>query len=618
MNERLNLTTLIDEVPVALFCYHVATGRLTYVNRKLAESLGYTAREVLELDNVTDIVTEDQRGVVQEMIRRREAGDDREVRYHTKVRCRDGSVKDAEVHSVVVDAGVARIVIGVAVDVTTQMASRRGLVEREEYFRALTEHLSDVIAIVGSDCALTYVSPSASRVLGYETEQLLGGDLWSTVHPDDAERLRNLLLDLKRGATTPCIEIRFRHKNGNWRTLEVDARNLLGHPQIRGLVLDLRDVTDRKRMERELAQLNRLTSLGRLAAQVAHEFNNVMMGIQPMAEAIRLRAGGDAALLRAADVISAAIQRGKRITTDILRFSRPAQLTLRPVDVNELLRRAADEIRPLLGDGIQLELSLHDAALHVCADPAQLTQALVNLAVNARDAMESGGTVRLEARRAREGEGAVVHIAVADSGCGIAAGDLPYIFEPLFTTKHRGTGLGLSVVYQVIAAHRGRISVDSEPGSGTTFHLLLPSLASDCEEIAPETPADARLHALRVLIVDDEESITTGLRGSLEANGANVHCVATGAEVLPALAAFAPSIVILDLSLPDEDGRSVYNRIAAVSPVPVIFSSGHASESDIDKLLAPAHTAFLMKPYATGELLQTIHRLLGEEVACAF
>jgi len=608
---------LIDDVPVAVFCYHIATGRLTYVNRKLAESLGYTAREVLELDSVTDVVTEDQRDVVQEMIRRREAGDEREVRYHTTVRCRDGSVRDAEVHSVVVDVGAERIVIGVAVDVTTQVALGRDLREREEYFRALTEHLSDIIAILGRDCTLTYVSPSAARVLGYEPEKLLGAVLWSAVHPDDAERLRALLSKLRHGVTSPCIEIRFQHQNGHWRTLEVDARNLLGHPQIRGLVLNLRDVTDRKRMERELAQLNRLTSLGRLAAQVAHEFNNVMMGIQPMAEAIRRRAGGDAALLRAADVITGAIQRGKRITTDVLRFSRPAQLTLRPVDVHELIRRAAEEIRPLLGDGINLELSLHDAALHVCADPGQLTQALVNLAVNARDAMENGGTVRVEARPEREGEIDFVHIAVADSGCGIAAGDLPYIFEPLFTTKHRGTGLGLSVVYQVIAAHRGRISVDSEPGAGTTFHILLPSLASDCgsEESAHEAPGDARLQPLRVLIVDDEEWITTGLRASLEASGAKVHTVGTGAEVLPAMAAFAPNVIVLDLSLPDDDGRSVYERIAAVSPVPVIFSSGHASEADVAKLVVPARTAFLMKPYATGELLDTIHGLIEKEIS---
>ena len=611
---------LIDAAPVAIFCYHVASGRLSYVNKRFAESLGYTVREVLELDSVTDIVTEDQREVVKEMIRRREAGDDHEVRYVTKVRCRDGAVLEAEVHSAIVDAGAGRIVIGAAVDITTEMASRRRLAEREEYFRALTEHLSDVVAIVSRDHVLTYISPSCARVLGYAAEELLGKVAWATIHPDDAPAFFAALAALAGGGAFECTETRIQHKHGNWRTFEIEATNLLDHPQIRGLVLNLRDVTDRKRMERELEQLNRLTSLGRLAAQVAHEFNNVMMGIQPMVEAIRRRAANDETVLRFTDVISTSIQRGKRITTDILRFSRPAQLAVRAVNARDLVQQAADEIRPLLGEHVKLELSIPDPRLNVCADPAQLTQALINLALNARDAIDAGGgVVNLEARPAREGEidsaGAFVHIAVSDTGSGIAANDLPYVFEPLFTTKHRGTGLGLSVVFQIVAAHRGRICVDSEPGKGTTFHLFLPAISGECEgdEAGSETASRNRPRSLRVLIVDDEEPIATGLRLSLEAAGIDVHTVGTGAEVLPAIAAFNPGVVVLDLSLPDDDGRAVYEHIAERSPVPVIFSSGHASESEIAKLIVPSRTAFLIKPYATEELLDAIQRLLGEE-----
>jgi two-component system cell cycle sensor histidine kinase/response regulator CckA len=603
---------LIDAAPVAIFCFHVASGRLSYVNRKLAESLGYTAREVLELDSVTDIITDDQREVVKEMIRRREAGDDREVCYVTKVRCRDGTVMEAEVHSTIADAGAGRIVIGAAVDITTEMASRRRLIEREEYFRALTEYLSDAIAIVNRDHVLTYISPSSERVLGYAAEELVGKVTWAAIHPDDAPAFAAALSKLAAGGPFECTETRIQHKHGNWRTFEVEATNLLDHPQIRGLVLNLRDVTDRKRMERELEQLNRLTSLGRLAAQVAHEFNNVMMGIQPMVEAIRRRAAKDEAVLRFTDVISASIQRGKRITTDILRFSRPAQLAVRAVNIHDLVQQAASEIRPLLGEQVKLELSLPEPRLNVCADPAQLTQALINLALNARDAIDGGGgVVTLEIEPA----GAFVHIAVSDTGSGIAANDLPYIFEPLYTTKPRGTGLGLSVVFQIVAAHRGRISVDSEPGKGTTFHLFIPAVSGQCEgdDAGAETASQSRQQSLRVLIVDDEEPIATGLRLSLEAVGMNVHTVGTGAEVLPAIDAFAPDVVVLDLSLPDEDGRAVYERIAKKSPVPVIFSSGHASESEIAKLLAPSRTAVLIKPYATEELLDAIHGLLGEE-----
>lgn len=609
---------LIDKAPAAIFCCEVGGRRFSYVNAKFAETLGYTVPEVLDLHSVTDVIPEDQREVVNEMIRQREAGDDREVRYITKVRCRDGTVLDAEIHSAIAGTGSGRMVVGVAVDMTTQVASSRHLTEREEYLRALTEHLSEVIAIVSRDCVLIYISPSVARVLGYEPDELLGRATWATVHSDDAGPFRAALLELARGGAFETAEVRFQHKSGQWRTLEVAAANLLEHPQIRGLVLNLHDITDRKRMERELAQLHRLTSLGRLAAQVAHEFNNVMMGIQPMVEAIRRRATGDATILRFTDVIASSLQRGKRVTTDILRFGRPAQPSLRPVDVHDLIQKAADEIRPLLGERVRLELSVPDPRAHVLADPAQLTQVLMNLALNARDAMESdGGTVTLEARPARDGEsgraGAFVYIAVADTGSGIAANDLPYIFEPLFTTKHRGTGLGLSVVFQVVAAHQGHISVDSEPGKGTTFHLFIPAVPAGAvlDEEAPPDERVERAQPLRVLIVDDEEAVTRGLRLSLEAGGLEVQTVGTGAEVLPAIAAFRPDVVVLDLSLPDDDGRAVYQRIAATSAIPVIFSSGHASEADIAKLVAPSRTAFLLKPYATEELLDAMHRLLG-------
>ena len=250
------------------------------------------------------------------------------------------------------------------------------------------------------------------------------------------------------------------------------------------------------------------------------------------------------------------------------------------------------------------------------ADPTQLAQGLVNLALNARDAMEiSGGTLSIEARPAQESEianaGDFVHILITDTGAGIAADDLPYIFEPLFTTKQRGTGLGLSVVFQVVTAHRGHVSVDSEPGKGTTFHLFIPSVAASLHEVDPapaEKTAGTR-QSLRVLVVDDEEAVAGGLRWTLESEEHEVHVVGKGVDVLPPIAAFHPDVMVLDLSLPDEDGRLVYERVMATAPLPVVFSSGHASEADIDKLIEPSRATFLMKPYAVEELLSAIYRV---------
>ena len=609
------METLIDRLPVPLFCYDLASGRLSYVNEKFAEALGYSVAEVLDIANIHDIVAEDDREDVRAITRRRHDGDDDTIRYVTKIRHRDGRLLDAEIHSAVADTGGGRVVIGVASDVTSKLAGDRELREREEYFRVLTDHISDVIAIVDADYALTYVSASAERVLGCDGKAWIGMAPWTTVHPDDAPRLREALAELARGGQFECAEVRFRHKNGQWRTVEVDAANLLDHPLIRGLVLNLHDVTERKRMERELGQLHRLTSLGRMAAQMAHEFNNVMMGIKPMVEAIRRRAADDLTLLGYAAVIEASLQRGKRVTADILRFGRPAQLVRRATEVRTLFDQAAAEIRPLLGERVKLQVSVSDPPLHVCADAAQLTQALINLALNARDAVDAGGgTVTLAAQ---PGKGDLVHISVTDTGCGIAEADLPFIFEPLFTTKHRGTGLGLSVVFQIVAAHGGRVTVDSEPGKGTTFHLFVPAAAAECATDAAGPPAKPRhrLQSLRarVLIVEDEEPVAHGLRLLLKTAGIDVEVVETGRDVLPAMADFNPDVVVLDLSLPDDDGRAVYQRIASQYDVPVVFSSGHASDAEIAQLLALPRTAFLMKPYASDDLLDVIERLLVVE-----
>ena len=614
-DEIARLRPMLDAMPVAVFGYGIEHGRLSYVNPKFAATLGYEVQEILAMPSVLDIIADDQRPIVAEMIRRRESGDETPSRFVVGVRRRDGNVLQAEVHGSVADHAEGRIVIGAAVDVTSHMANHRQLRDREEYFRALTDHLSDVIAIIDGDHVVTYLNSCVERILGYERETLIGRAFPDAfhLHPDDRERLSNALQELVRDGRMQPAEYRLQHESGRWLTLEVGGTNLLDDGPIRGLLIHLHDITDRKRMEQELAQLQRLTSLGRLSAQVAHEFNNVLMGIQPVVDLMRRQAGSDPSLLRFTDAISSSIARGKRITADILRFGRPAQPAHHSVPVQNLVQQAADEIRPLLWDDILLDVVVEEEPMFVRADAAQLLQVLINLALNAKDAMQNGGILTISARPAEEGEIAdarkFIHLTVRDTGSGIAPHDLPYIFEPLFTTKSSGTGLGLSVVLQIVAAHGGHITVDSESDVGTTFHIFVPGA-----DAAPVTVEPARLSrpspSLRVLVVDDDEAVSQGLRWALEAEGMIVRVVGRGADALPAIAELAPDVVVLDLSLPDESGRSVHQRIMATSPLlPVIFSTGNPTDMDAESLAGGSRTAFLMKPYAIEELLQTIQRL---------
>jgi two-component system, cell cycle sensor histidine kinase and response regulator CckA len=501
-------------------------------------------------------------------------------------------------------------IIGAAVDVTARAQATRRIEEREEYFRALTENVSDVIAILQPDGRASYVSSSVRRILGYEPDELIGHAHFALIHPDDRDRVVAAFERLVTSSGPLVSETyRLQRKDGGWRVLESAGTNLLDHPQIRGLVVNTRDVTDRKLLEQELEQLNRLTSIGRLAAQIAHEFNNVLMGIQPLVELIRRQDGHNPQRMRIVDLVLASIARGKRITTDVLRFGRPAQPMLAAVDAEELADQAAEEIRSILPAGITLQVDAASGPMFMQADRAQLSQVLINLALNARDAMPKGGALTIGVRPGEHSDRRhrFIQLSVTDTGEGIAKDDLPYIFEPLFTTKQSGTGLGLSVVFQIVAAHRGHVMVESEPGQGTTFLVYIPSIAEQSEQVAPAIEPSLEIEQkLRVLIVEDDEAVAAGLQWSLEDAGVAVHVVATGAEVLPAVAAFRPDAIVLDLNLPDDDGRSVYRRVAAKFDVPVIFSTGHTREHEIESLLDGRRAAFLMKPYSTQVLLRTI------------
>ena len=607
------LQTVLDALNVSV--YLIDDGRLSYVNRKFVETIGYTREELLSLDSIDALVVEDDRAILHDVVARRRAGDLSPTRYVIRIRCRDGEALATEVHSAVAVVDGRPVVVGAAVDITTQENEARRIRERKAYFRALTENVSDLIAIIDADTRTTYVSPSVERILGYTSAELLGESQLALIHPEDRERVAEVFERLV-GNEAPLASVTFRFptKDGRWKTLEAVATNLLEHPHVRGIVMNSRDITERKRLEHDLEQMNRLTSIGRLAAQVAHEFNNVLMGIQPLVDIVRRQ--NDPKLARLADLVASSIGRGKRITTDILRFGRPAQPTLRPVAADELLRQVGEELRSMLPNGIEMEVSVVGEPPLVMADRAQLAQVLVNLALNARDAMERRhtGTIRLRVAACGDEPSAQrVQFSVMDSGEGIAREDLPYIFEPLFTTKRSGTGLGLSVVFQIVSLHGGHVSVDSEPGKGSTFQFVIPAAAAPAE--AEEADAGAHEPAIspRVLVVEDDEVVSMGLQWALEAAGIDLFAVSHGRDVRPAVETFRPDVIVLDVNLPDTDGVTVYEQLSAHHSIPVVFSSGQAPDPRTQAMVDGRRAAYLQKPFRTDELLEAIRQLMDNE-----
>lgn len=477
----------------------------------------------------------------------------------------------------------------------------------EEHFRSLIENGSDMILVVDLDGFIRYASPSVTRGLGFPPEKMHNRAFTTfLVTPSAGE---TLLADIESQGRHEAT-ISFLDASRGERDIEcVGASDMSGR-----VVLSCRDVTDRRRLELQLEQANRLSSLGRLAATVSHEFNNVLMGVQPFVDIIR-RKSPDDAVQHATQQMSRSIERGKRISEQILRYTRPVEPNLAPLPVRSWLSDLEIEIRALAGDNVRVAV-IAPADLAILGDAAQLNQVLTNLAINARDAdatqivleaLEPGDSGVFPFGIVRHVE-QYVHIIVRDNGRGIPDSVRPKIFEPLFTTKTtKGTGLGLAVAQQVIARHGGEIFVESAVGSGSAFHIFLPrSEDLPHQERTVESSAVHRA-GCRLLLVEDDTVIAEGMLALLEAEGFEVHLAVSGGDALHLLPRVKPDVVVLDVGLPDLGGIEVYQRIVQQWPeVPVIFSTGHADLGLLQESLEPPHPPALLKPYEISTLLETI------------
>jgi PAS domain S-box-containing protein len=509
-----------------------------------------------------------------------------------------------------------------ACDVTEGEESLAAVRHSEEHFRSIIENSPDLIAIIEPDGKIRYHSPSIERVLGITPDSVVGRPFLDFLHPDDALRASQFLeRQIAEPAANGMVELRFHHHNGSWRSFEVVARNLTAAGAVTAIVTNARDITDRKLLEAQLAQANRLSSLGRLAATVAHEFNNVLMGMQPFTELMQRPNAAPAMISKGAWHISNSIQRGKRIALDILRFTQPAQPVTALVDVGEWWEKFAPEAEVVVGNVVRLVSRIQSRGTCVIADKEQLSQVMANLVANARDAMPAGGTLTVQASEPPADSvfafGIVfkpdqfIQISVSDTGEGITPEVMQHIFEPLFTTKKSGgTGLGLAVAHQVLTQHGGYIFAESEVGRGTTFHLFLPKGVSPCDETCEIPNQPQKPDGLTLLMIEDEQSIVEGISALLNCVGMKVVAVGTGGEAAAAVARFHPDVVLLDFGLPDMDGSEVYTLLRKLDPfLPVIFATGHGDRRAIHDGMADVRTRFLQKPFEVETLLDMIAEL---------
>jgi PAS domain S-box-containing protein len=582
-----------------LTCTHDLAGNILSVNRTAALLLGISG-EKLKGMRIQDVILPsalDDYSAYVDALRLHGYADGTML-----VRGRDGRVRVWEYHNVL---GADRIVHGTAHDVTERERALRALKQSEEHFRSIIENVSDVITVVDFEGTIRYASPSIYVVSGATAEEMNGRSFFELVCEEDRARALTFFDRQSTSSDPAMIELRFRDRNGGLRDVEVLAKPLMRGSHILGTIATTRDIRERRRLEAQLERADRLSSLGRLAATVAHEFNNVLMGMLPFAELLQRNTASAHVAATSASHILGSIARGKRIARDILRFTQPLKPVFRAIDVAEWWRVLVPELDAMTSNDIRIETDLPSEPLYVDGDESQLTQVMMNLVTNARDAMPKGGTITLRARR-DPAHAELVRFAVSDTGIGIRRDILERVFEPLFTSKPNGTGLGLAVVHQVVTAHGGAVFVDSEVNRGTTFQFSMRAVAAIAVPGCDATEVAAPIvETRRILLVDDEESITEGMGALLRDANFDVAAAGSGEDALKVLDLFDPDVVLLDVTLPGIDGVETWRRMRARRPdLSVIFSSGHDHGDPKDD-----HTRYLQKPFALDALIDTIAAL---------
>lgn len=400
----------------------------------------------------------------------------------TAIRRGDGSTIFLEFTTAAVEIDGAPVIMSIGRDVTSLIDASRKLEASERHYRSLVENVPDVIWSATADWKYTFFSPNVAKISGYSAEDLyLGrhGASLDRVHPDDLDRARAAREAMSQHGTPLDIECRWQHRDGRWLWLHVR-----GVRTPTGIDGSFSDITARKNLEEQLCQAQKLEAIGQLTAGIAHDFNNILATVIMNAGHLAQKLPkGELPWEIACDIVDAG-GRGTELTKQLLAFSRRQPCAPKNVDLNALLTGMTRMLVRTVGSGIAIEARPGERIGPVYADSAQLEQVIMNLVVNARDAMGSSGTLRIETANVDIGVGAAapmtpdsyVRLSVSDSGCGMDQATQARVFEPFFTTKsaNEGTGLGLAICYGIVRSAGGYILVDSEVGQGTTFHVYLP------------------------------------------------------------------------------------------------------------------------------------------------
>ena len=501
--------------------------------------------------------------------------------------------------------------------------------QSEQRFQDLFDNAMDILFTLDTEGNITSLNQSAEDVMGWPRNEVLKKNIKTFVAPEHLNVCSQMMQRLLRGEQLQHFEIGMLRKDGRKVLLETSARLIRSNEQIAGVQGIARDVTERRNLESMVRQSQKLEAIGRLSGGLAHDFNNLLCVISGHTELLSERLEAEHPGIKNVTQIKKAVDSASSLVRQLLAFSRKQVFHPRTLDLNAIVVETEKLLGRLIGENVEFLSSLHPALGSVRVDPVQIEQVLVNLVLNARDAMPEGGKLTIEtnnvdlnedcrSRRASIPAGKYVVLSVTDNGSGMDEETQNRIFEPFYTTKElgKGTGLGLATVYGIVKQSGGSIWVYSEPGQGTTFKIYFPRVdLTLAAESSPKSQLNVRPGTETVLLVENSEPLRALAREFLRGNGYAVLEAENGKEAIHIANAFGGPIHLLltDVIMPGMGGKQLAGQLASLRPATkVLYMSGYSDDAIVQSGMLGTEMIFLEKPFTRDILLRKVRGVLDE------
>ena len=624
-NEKAFTESIIDSLPDTFYVID-SNGRYLRWNQNVGKALGYSSEEFAALDPLVHI-PEDERPLAASKMQEAWVKGSAVADLH--VLTKDGRKLPYLLRTTRALIGGKAYLVGLGVDITERKRAEDALRASEEQYREVFENAKDIVYTDDLRGNVTSLNRAGEELTGYSREEVVRMNVDQILAPESLEAARELSRRLLAGEKVPPVVMELVRKDGRHLTVEVAVRLLTRQGKPVGFEGIARDITERRQLEQQLRQAQKMEAVGRLAGGVAHDFNNLLTIINGYAQILTQRSSPDDPRRGLLEEIRMAGEKAASLTRQLLAFSRRQVMEARVLDLSGVVANIEKMLRRLIGEDIELVTTLRPDLEHVKVDPGQIEQVIMNLAINARDAMPQGGKLLIETSNVEINEdyarrrhtnitpGKYVMLAVGDTGCGMDSETQAHIFEPFFTTKVKGqgTGLGLATVYGIIKQSGGFIWVDSEPGQGSTFKIYFPCVKEALPTAEPAKVRPTKLTKAKetVLVAEDESGVRTLVCEALRSVGYHTLEATGAAEALKLAEQHKDPIHLLltDVVMPHTGGKELALRLSALHPESkLLYISGYTDDTVVRHGILEGDMPFLQKPFLPDVLLRKVRAVL--------